>query len=92
MKESIYIFISNNQLGLVSWILPFNQFTKFAICGVFNLIWSTIFCECWKRRTAELQYNWGVFDSDVFEKPRVLFHGKADIDPITNLQTTEYSK
>jgi hypothetical protein len=31
--------------------------------------------ELWKRKSSELSYNWGVFDSGLFEKPRPQFHG-----------------
>ena len=61
--------------GLLTWLLPLSSFTRFAICGLFNLIWSTVFLELWKRRSSELSYKWGIFDSEIFEPLRPEFRG-----------------
>ena len=57
---------------------------KFTILCVCNLIWSTLFIETWKRKSAHQSYLWGTHDLDNNEHPRVDFEGIPRISPITN--------
>ncbi|KFO24699.1 Anoctamin-8 [Fukomys damarensis] len=45
------------------------------VFALFNVIWSTLFLEEWKRRGAELAYKWGTLDSpgEAMEEPRPQF-------------------
>ena len=43
---------------------------------VFNLVWTTIFLETWKRKCATLAFQWGTVNVDKFEEPRAEFHGE----------------
>ena len=65
---------------------------KFAICGLFNLIWSTIFIETWKRRSSEYCLAWGLFDLDLNTKPRIQFQGIPKKSEITNKIEIYYPK
>ena len=41
----------------------------------FNVIWATMYLESWKRRSAELAYQWGTADQrpELLAEPRPLF-------------------
>lgn len=45
------------------------------VFALFNVVWSTLFLEEWKRRGAELAYKWGTLDSpgEAIEEPRPQF-------------------
>lgn len=45
------------------------------VFALFNVVWSTLFLEEWKRRGAELAYKWGTLDSpgEAVEEPRPQF-------------------
>jgi len=58
---------------------------------VFNLVWATIFLESWKRKTAELAYQWGTIDTEQWEEPRAAFSGELAKDPVTGRLQPQYS-
>lgn len=62
------------------------------ITTLFNLIWSTLFFEIWKRKSSELCYLWGIFDTDLIDEQRPQFQGTPSINPITKRQELYYSK
>ena len=62
------------------------------ITSVFNLFWTTIFLEIWKRKSSELCYLWGIFDMDLMDDQRPQFHGTPSINPVTKKQELYYSK
>ena len=41
----------------------------------FNVIWATLYLESWKRRSAELAFEWGTADqkAELLSEPRPLF-------------------
>lgn len=45
------------------------------VFAIFNVIWSTLFLEEWKRRGAEFAYKWGTLDTppESIEEPRPQF-------------------
>ena len=47
----------------------------FVMFALFNVIWSTLYLEHWKRRSAEYAYQWGVLDheDELLVEPRPLF-------------------
>ncbi|XP_045892502.1 anoctamin-10-like [Micropterus dolomieu] len=54
------------------------------IQAVFSILWSTIFMELWKRRSASLSYRWGTLNlAERFAEPRPGFHGEVGVNPVT---------
>lgn len=52
--------------------------------AVFSMIWSTMFMELWKRRSAALSYHWGTLTlTEQFQEPRPGFQGELGINPVT---------
>lgn len=53
------------------------------VFALFNVIWSTLFLEEWKRRGAELAYKWGTLDSpgEAVEEPRPQFRVSWGLSP-----------
>ncbi|KAM9470538.1 anoctamin-10 isoform 1-T2 [Clarias gariepinus] len=52
--------------------------------AVFSMIWSTVFMELWKRRSAVLSYRWGTLTlTEHFQDPRPGFQGELGINPVT---------
>ena len=47
----------------------------FVLFSLFNVIWATLYLESWKRRSAELSYEWGTIDSkdEMLAEPRPLY-------------------
>nr|XP_020140064.1 anoctamin-8 [Microcebus murinus] len=62
------------------------------VFALFNVIWSTLFLEEWKRRGAELAYKWGTLDSpgEAVEEPRPQFRGVRRISPVTRAEEFYY--
>uniref|UniRef100_A0A5F8HCU2 Anoctamin n=1 Tax=Monodelphis domestica TaxID=13616 RepID=A0A5F8HCU2_MONDO len=62
------------------------------IFAIFNVIWSTLFLEEWKRRGAEFAYKWGTLDTpgEAIEEPRPQFRGIRRISPVTNAEEFYY--
>jgi len=59
---------------------------------VCNVVWSTLFIEKWKRKSALQAFNWGVLEPEIDDKPRVEFEGEPRISPITDKIELHYSK
>uniref|UniRef100_A0A3B4EGA6 Anoctamin n=1 Tax=Pygocentrus nattereri TaxID=42514 RepID=A0A3B4EGA6_PYGNA len=52
--------------------------------AIFSMIWSTVFMELWKRRSAALSYRWGSITlTERFQEPRPGFQGDLGINPVT---------
>ncbi|XP_076878361.1 anoctamin-10 [Brachyhypopomus gauderio] len=52
--------------------------------AVFSMIWSTVFMELWKRRSAALSYRWGTLTvTEHFQEPRPGFQGQLGTNPVT---------
>ncbi|XP_038596509.1 anoctamin-8 [Tachyglossus aculeatus] len=62
------------------------------VFAIFNVIWSTLFLEEWKRRGAEFAYKWGTLDTpaESIEEPRPQFRGIKRISPVTNAEEFYY--
>ncbi|XP_004688692.1 PREDICTED: anoctamin-8 [Condylura cristata] len=62
------------------------------VFALFNVVWSTLFLEEWKRRGAELAYKWGTLDSpgEAVEEPRPQFRGVRRISPVTRAEEFYY--
>lgn len=78
----------------VSLLEPTFHHCREALFAVFNLVWSTIFLEAWKRRCAELAFKWGSIDivSSRFEEPRANYHGRIGKNLITGKPEPVYPK
>lgn len=59
------------------------------LLSLFNVIWSTVFLEMWKRHSSEIAFEWGVLD-DIGEQSAVspLFK----VSPITRIHYSLESK
>ncbi|XP_029378967.1 anoctamin-10 [Echeneis naucrates] len=54
------------------------------IQAMFSMLWSTVFMELWKRRSASLSYRWGTMHlAERFAEPRPGFHGQLGVNPVT---------
>lgn len=53
----------------------------------FNVIWATMYLESWKRRSAELAYQWGTADQrpELLAEPRPLFKVSSASNPSQSL-------
>ena len=47
----------------------------FVMFAFFNVIWATLYLESWKRRSAELAFEWGTSDQrpELLSEPRPLY-------------------
>ena len=47
----------------------------FVVFALINVVWSTLYLEHWKRRSAEFAYQWGTLDKEdeLLVEPRSLF-------------------
>ncbi|XP_051975309.1 anoctamin-10-like [Xyrauchen texanus] len=58
--------------------------SSYMVQAVFSMLWSTVFIELWKRRSAALSYRWGTFNlAEQFQEPRLGFHGELGSNPVT---------
>ncbi|XP_059402670.1 anoctamin-10-like [Carassius carassius] len=58
--------------------------SSYMVQAVFSMLWSTVFMELWKRRSAALSYHWGTFNlADQYQEPRPGFHGELSTNPVT---------
>lgn len=55
-----------------------------AVQAVFNMLWSTMVMELWKRRTASLTYQWGTMQlTEHYAEPRPGYCGPPGCNPVT---------
>ena len=62
------------------------------IFAFFNVVWTTLYLKSWKRKSCELTYKWGTYDTqqDILSEPRPLFQGEEKINDITGLSDVYY--
>lgn len=59
-------------------------FSGHMVQAVFNMIWSTVVMELWKRRSSTLACRWGTLNlTERFAEPRPGFHGELGLNPVT---------
>ncbi|KAL4623498.1 anoctamin-10-like [Arapaima gigas] len=52
--------------------------------AMFSMLWSTVFMEAWKRRTAVLSYRWGTLQpTERYAEPRPGYKGPMGRNPVT---------
>ncbi|KAK6643522.1 hypothetical protein RUM43_005032 [Polyplax serrata] len=58
----------------------------YVLFSLFNVIWTSIYLEAWKRCSATLAYKWGTLDqrNDLLVEPRPFFTGPLEVSPVTN--------
>uniref|UniRef100_A0A8D2KI85 Anoctamin n=1 Tax=Urocitellus parryii TaxID=9999 RepID=A0A8D2KI85_UROPR len=79
-------------IGLPYYLFAWEDYDKYVIFASFNLIWSTVILEVWKRGCANMTYRWGtLLMKRQFEEPRPGFHGVLGINSITGREEPVYS-
>ncbi|KAK3598896.1 hypothetical protein CHS0354_036204 [Potamilus streckersoni] len=81
-------------IGILYFITSWESVYREAIFAVFNLVWTTIFLEYWKRYCSELAYRWGTLDhvSSQLEEPRANFYGVMGENLVTRKPEPVYPK
>ncbi|XP_069757452.1 anoctamin-10-like [Narcine bancroftii] len=71
--------------------LSMDTMDKCILFSVFNIIWSTVIMELWKRHSFVLSYTWGTLQmNSKFEDPRLGYKGLMGINPITHRHQPYY--
>ncbi|MEJ1285944.1 anoctamin 10 [Cricetulus griseus] len=79
-------------IGLPYYLFVWEDYDKYVIFASFNLIWSTVILEVWKRGCANMTYRWGTLVMKrQFEEPRPGFHGVLGINSVTGREEPLYS-
>ncbi|XP_067305306.1 anoctamin-10 [Pseudorasbora parva] len=78
-------------IGIPYYLFDWEDYDKYVLFAVFNLVWSTVFLEVWKRCSATLAYGWGTLSrKKAFEEPRPGFHGALGLNPVTGREEPVY--
>ncbi|XP_058601784.1 anoctamin-10 [Onychostoma macrolepis] len=78
-------------IGIPYYLFDWEDYDKYVLFSVFNLVWSTVFLEVWKRCSAMLAYGWGTLSrKKAFEEPRAGFHGALGFNPVTGREEPIY--
>ncbi|XP_051720242.1 anoctamin-10 [Ctenopharyngodon idella] len=78
-------------IGIPYYFFDWEDYDKYVLFAVFNLVWSTVFLEVWKRCSATLAYGWGTLSrKKAFEEPRPGFHGALGFNPVTGREEPVY--
>jgi len=59
----------------------------FVMFAFFNVIWATLYLESWKRRSAELAFEWGTSD----QRPELLSESRP-LYKVCNIVFTPFSR
>ncbi|XP_075068505.1 anoctamin-10 isoform X2 [Mixophyes fleayi] len=79
-------------LGIPYYFFAWEDYDKYVIFATFNLVWSTVILEVWKRYSSTMTYRWGTLVMKrEFEEPRPGFHGVLGINPVTGKKEPTYS-
>ncbi|XP_063778389.1 anoctamin-10 isoform X2 [Pseudophryne corroboree] len=79
-------------LGIPYYFFAWEDYDKYVIFATFNLVWSTVILEVWKRYNSTMTYRWGALVMKrKFEEPRPGFHGVLGINPVTGKKEPTYS-
>ncbi|XP_030605753.1 anoctamin-10 isoform X1 [Archocentrus centrarchus] len=78
-------------IGLPYYLFDWENYDKYIVFAVFNVIWCTVILELWKRHSASLAYRWGTLCmKKAFEEPRPGFHGVLGFNPVTGREEPIY--
>nr|XP_056713372.1 anoctamin-10 [Euleptes europaea] len=79
-------------IGIPYYFFAWEDYDKYVMFATFNLLWSTVILEVWKRCCAVMAYRWGtLLMKRQFEEPRPGFHGVLGINPVTGREEPLYS-
>uniref|UniRef100_A0A8C0IV16 Anoctamin n=1 Tax=Chelonoidis abingdonii TaxID=106734 RepID=A0A8C0IV16_CHEAB len=79
-------------IGIPYYVFAWEDYDKYVMFASFNLLWSTVILEVWKRCCAIMTYRWGtLLMKQQFEEPRPGFHGVLGINPVTGKEEPVYS-
>ncbi|KAG8446429.1 hypothetical protein GDO86_014036 [Hymenochirus boettgeri] len=79
-------------LGIPYYFFAWEDYDKYVIFATFNLVWSTVILEVWKRLSSTMTYRWGtLITKRQFEEPRPGFHGVLGVNPVTGRKEPVYS-
>ncbi|KAG9476101.1 hypothetical protein GDO78_002927 [Eleutherodactylus coqui] len=79
-------------IGVPYYFFAWEDYDKYVIFATFNLVWSTVILEVWKRHSSAMTYRWGtLLMKKEFEEPRPGFHGVLGINPVTGKKEPTYS-
>ncbi|XP_072009630.1 anoctamin-10 isoform X1 [Engystomops pustulosus] len=79
-------------IGIPYYFFAWEDYDKYVIFATFNLVWSTVILEVWKRYCSTMTYRWGtLLMKREFEEPRPGFHGVLGINPVTGKKEPTYS-
>ncbi|KAE8596822.1 hypothetical protein XENTR_v10016255 [Xenopus tropicalis] len=79
-------------IGIPYYFFDWEDYDKYVIFATFNLVWSTVILEVWKRLSSAMTYRWGsLIMKRKFEEPRPGFHGVLGINPVTGRKEPIYS-
>ncbi|XP_043937167.1 anoctamin-10-like isoform X2 [Protopterus annectens] len=71
-------------VGGIYYLFPIDALAKFVFVAGFNVIWSTVTLELWKRYSTAKAYHWGsLLMKKQFEEPRVNYWGSVSVNPVT---------
>ncbi|KAI2655559.1 Anoctamin-10 [Labeo rohita] len=86
-----YALVPMALIGIPYYLFDWEDYDKYVLFAVFNLVWSTVFLEVWKRCSATLAYGWGTLSrKKAFEEPRAGFHGALGFNPVTGREEPVY--
>ncbi|GCB61967.1 hypothetical protein scyTo_0004180 [Scyliorhinus torazame] len=67
-------------LELIFYITNLKDSGGCVLCALYNIVWSTVFLEGWKRRSAELTFRWGTLrHMESFDRVRAGFEDKLGL-------------
>lgn len=79
-------------IGIPYYFFNWEVYDNYVLFAAFNLLWSAIILEVWKRCCAVMTYRWGtLLMKRQFEEPRPGFHGVLGINPVTGKEEPVYS-
>ncbi|XP_029282110.1 anoctamin-10 isoform X1 [Cottoperca gobio] len=78
-------------IGVPYYLFDWEDYDKYVVFAVFNLVWCTVILELWKRCSTSLAYIWGTLSrKKAFEEPRPGFHGVLGFNPVTGREEPLY--
>ncbi|XP_072316202.1 anoctamin-10 [Eucyclogobius newberryi] len=78
-------------IGVPYYLFDWEDYDKYVVFAVFNLVWCTVILELWKRFSATLAYRWGTLSRKMaFEEPRPGFHGVLGLNSVTGREEPLY--
>ena len=58
--------------------------------SIFNILWATGFLIFWRRKQAELAYEWNTLDMEQLEETRAAYKGQLRRSPVTDKDELHY--